>query len=117
MRREGRRNIHLTFDWGHRIPFPTQHEGRTLHPREDREQIERGTLSPRPREPARDFRMADRALYHQRIARGARVEREGQTEPGVKRGFVCVSLEEPAAGEGADFWTAEAFKQGHSLLA
>ena len=77
MRREGRRDIHLTFYWGHGILFPAQHEGRTLHAREGREQVERVTLSTRPRESMRDFRMADRALYDRRIARGARVEGEG----------------------------------------
>src|SRR6266852_3598659 len=77
MRREGRRDIHLTFYWGHGILFPAQHEGRTLHAREGREQVERVILSTRPREPMRDFRMADRALFHRRIARGARVEGEG----------------------------------------
>ena len=56
-----RRDVQLTFDGGHRILFPAQHEGRTLHARECREQVERVTLSARLREPARDFGTPDRA--------------------------------------------------------
>src|SRR6266568_3102068 len=117
MRGHGRRDVRLTFYGGHGILLAAQHEGGAPHSREGGEEVERVTLSARSIEPARDFRAADGALDHPRIARGPRVEREGKPEPGFEGAFVRLPFDESPAGQSAHFRSAEALEERHPPLA
>src|SRR5258706_13334112 len=67
-RRQRRGDIRLALDRRHGVFLPAQYEGRTLNPREDREEVERVPLATGPREPTGDLGMPEGAPDHLRIA-------------------------------------------------
>ena len=100
-------DICLAFDRRHRIFLSAQHERRTLHSGEGWEQVERVAFSTRACEPARDLWVAESSFHHVRVARSARVEGKGETDPGLERGSIRVPVEKSATRQRADLWPAE----------
>src|SRR5258707_10790819 len=84
MRRQGSRDISLTFDRRHRIFFSAHHESGTLYSREVGEHAERVVFPARLCEPLDDFRIAYSPTSDIRMARRAGVERKYEAQPIVE---------------------------------
>src|SRR5262245_31186615 len=104
---QGSGDVNLTFDWRHRILFPTHHEGGTLDTREIRDQVECVVFPAWPCEPLEYLWITYSPTNDVWIARRASVKRKCEAQPSVKGCSVAVSFEHPTPCHRADFRTSQ----------